>query len=163
DAISPPMAMLAKISRPRLPSVYPRARLFRLFDQARNRPVVWLSGPGGAGKTTAIASYLDARRLPTLWYEVDNGDVDAAAVFHYLAPAWGPGPRPGARVPRFSPELLASTPAFGRRFFESLFALAPPRFVLVFDNYQATEGDTLWDEVVRAAITALPPGARIFV
>jgi len=42
---------LGKITRPILPEVYPRKRLFEALDKLRRQPVVWISGPGGCGKT----------------------------------------------------------------------------------------------------------------
>ena len=42
---------IAKISRPRLFGVLPREELFALLDENRGRPLIWISGPPGAGKT----------------------------------------------------------------------------------------------------------------
>ncbi|MGE5299585.1 MAG: hypothetical protein ACM3MB_01305 [Acidobacteriota bacterium] len=55
-----------KISRPKVSVVAPRPRLFNLLDAGRNKPVMWISGPAGSGKTTLVASWLDARKLPCL-------------------------------------------------------------------------------------------------
>lgn len=79
---SPPVP--AKLSAPRMPRVLARTRLFRRLDQARRHPIVWLTGPPGIGKTTLVASYLPARHLRSLWYQVDEGDGDIATFFHYL-------------------------------------------------------------------------------
>jgi hypothetical protein len=38
-----------KISRPRLFSVLPRVRVFRLSDERRGHAVIWIVGPPGAG------------------------------------------------------------------------------------------------------------------
>ena len=75
---------LAKLSRPRLFDALPRQRLFDRLDDARRHPVVWVVAPPGAGKTTLVASWLEQRRLPGLWYQVDPGDADPATFFHYL-------------------------------------------------------------------------------
>jgi LuxR family transcriptional regulator, maltose regulon positive regulatory protein len=69
----------AKISRPRLRKVYARARLFQRLDELRSCPAIWIEGLAGSGKTTLIASYLDARELPCLWYQVDERDADIAS------------------------------------------------------------------------------------
>jgi DNA-binding SARP family transcriptional activator len=38
--------------------------------------MVWISGPGGCGKVTLVAQYLEIRSLPALWYKVEEGDSD---------------------------------------------------------------------------------------
>ena len=94
---------LAKTTRPTLAATVARPRLFRRLDRARQRPVTWVWGPPGAGKTTLVASYLAARRRPALWYQVDGGDGDVATFFYYLGQAAPrrrrPAPAPDARVP----------------------------------------------------------------
>ena len=52
---------LAKLTRPKLYDALPRPRLFALLDQAAKRPIVWVCAAPGAGKTTLVASYLEAR------------------------------------------------------------------------------------------------------
>jgi LuxR family maltose regulon positive regulatory protein len=59
-------ASIAKITRPRLTGTVARERLFRLLDLSRERPVIWIAAPGGSGKTTLVASWLDSRKLPVL-------------------------------------------------------------------------------------------------
>jgi LuxR family maltose regulon positive regulatory protein len=98
-AVAPTSALLAKLSRPRLFRVLNREGLFAALDAARDQPAVWISGPPGAGKTSLAASYLTARKVPGIWYELDTGDSDAASLFHFLAQA-APRPRREASGPR---------------------------------------------------------------
>jgi hypothetical protein len=82
--IAPRPAPLAKLTRPRLYRVSPRERLFRLLDERREHPALWITGAPGAGKSALLASYLDARRLEALWYNVDAADRDPATFFYFL-------------------------------------------------------------------------------
>ena len=75
---------IAKITRPAVSDVLHRKRLFHFLDNARKRPVVWIMGPPGSGKTTLITSYLQVSRMPCLWYQVDEGDADIASFFTIL-------------------------------------------------------------------------------
>jgi hypothetical protein len=54
---------LAKLTRPKLHQVVPRERLFDTLDRCRERPLTWVPGPPGGGKTALLASYLQARKL----------------------------------------------------------------------------------------------------
>ena len=74
---------LAKFSRPRLYAVVKRERLFKALDAARTHPIVFVAAPPGAGKSTLVASYVESRRAPGLWFQADAGDSDPATFFHY--------------------------------------------------------------------------------
>ena len=71
----------------RLARAHPRERLFSKLDVARECPVVWVASPPGAGKTTLVVSYLDARKLSTT--RKRPGEADPATFFHYLGKALG--------------------------------------------------------------------------
>ena len=81
-ALTPPFA---KITRPVRGGNLPRTRLFRLIDQRGKRvPLLWICGPPGCGKTTLVSTYIEARKIPALWYRIDEGDDDPASFFYYL-------------------------------------------------------------------------------
>lgn len=152
----------AKISRPRLFDVVPRERLFELLDGNRGRPLIWIASPPGAGKTALIASYLEARSIPTVWYQVDASDTDPATFFHYLSLAVEPL-REGddSPLPCFVAEHLADLPAFARLYFRAFFARLPQGVVLVFDNYQEIPEDALLHDIVCQCVAETPSDSSV--
>jgi DNA-binding SARP family transcriptional activator len=163
-AVAPTSALLAKLSRPRLFRVLNRERLFAALDAAKQQPAVWISGPPGAGKTSLAATYLKARKVPGIWYEVDAGDSDPASLFHFLARA-APKPR-GKRAESLlalSPEYLADLPGFTRRFFRTLYGRLPTNAALVFDNCNAVHADAPFNEILRDALTEVRKDMRLIM
>lgn len=154
----------AKLTPPRLPKVVERTRLYRLLDRARHRPAVWITAPPGYGKTTLVASYLKARKLKTLWYQVDDGDADVATFFHYMGLAvQQASPRFRTPLPKLTPEYLPGLTVFSRRFFEQVYGRIGGRSVLVLDNYQEIPVDSTLHELVAIAMSQVPVGVSIVV
>lgn len=159
-----PSTAVVKINRPRVAFVHERKRLFALLEQHRSRPAIWLSGPGGAGKTTLVTSYLNARKLPCLWYQADEGDADLATFFHYLGlAAKKAAPRQRKPLPLLTPEHLPNVSLFIRKYFQELYARLKPPFAIVFDNYQDVPPDSKLHAVLNAALSMVPDGITVFV
>lgn len=68
-----------KQRRSKTPDVSPRERLFGLLDQLMEHRMVWIGGSAGAGKSTLIASYLETRQIPAIWFQITGQDGDLKA------------------------------------------------------------------------------------
>lgn len=159
-----PLLPLVKLNPPRLPAIVERPRLYRLLDRARSRPIIWINAPPGFGKTTLVASYLRARKLHSLWYQLDEGDSDLATFFHYLGlAAKQAASRYLTPLPKLTQEYLQGLPTFTRRFFEELYRRLRAPAVLVFDNYQEVPLDAALHEMLALGISSAPPGMNIMV
>jgi LuxR family maltose regulon positive regulatory protein len=158
-------AALAKLTRPRLTRPVLRERLLEQLDRAEE-PVAWIAGPPGAGKTTLVASWLAARRLKSLWLQLDTDDREPSTLFHYLGLAAGDLiAKKRARLP--VPDAAAAGGdagwnAFCRRFARALFAEAPEGAVLVFDNTQEI-ADSRAEQMLALLCEEAPPGCRIAI
>ena len=154
----------AKTTRPVVSSAVPRERLFARLDGAPGRTVAWISGAPGAGKTTLAASYVEARRMRSLWYQVDLDDADIATFFHYLGHAARKLDGGRARdFPAFASPEGAELAAYARKFFRSLFSRAKGPFALVLDNLHAVPAESALHRVVEAAIGQIPKQCCIIV
>lgn len=151
---------VAKILPPTATGSMPRPRLFRRLDRARARPLTWIWGPPGSGKTTLAASYRTSRGLRHLWYRVDETDEDVATFFYYLGRAAPGGHTP---LPVFAPEYRRGLASFTRRFFRALYERLPAPFAIVLDNYQTVSDRAQLHEVVREAVDELPVDGRMIV
>jgi LuxR family maltose regulon positive regulatory protein len=156
---------LAKITLPRISAFLPRERLFRALDEKRKRPLVWISGPAGSGKTTLVASYLQARELPCIWYRMDEGDGDFATFFYYMGLAGKKAaPRIRNPLPLLTPEYLqGGVPIFALRFFENLFGRLKQSFLLVLDNYDSVSDEPQFHEVIGNVFSTTPEGINVLV
>ena len=154
---------LAKLTRPRLHKAVARERLFAVLDEARtHKPAICVVGPPGAGKTTLIASWLDARDIKGIWYQVDAGDADLATFFYYLGEAARAFTRKGHRaLPALAPEYLNDVEGFSRRFFREMFSRLPEGATLALDNYQEVSADKAFHRLIAHAVEEVPRGITV--
>ena len=178
---------IAKITRPGADGILPRKRLFRLLDRGWSFPIIWVTGPAGSGKTALLASYLDARKLPCLWYQIDERDADIASFFYYMGLAVKKAfPRNKKPMPLLTPEYSAGVPAFTRGYFEDLYgrvipplggggsrsSVSPPlsvdkrrkgEFIIVFDDYQNVTVSSGFHEMIAHGLDVIPEGIHVFI
>lgn len=155
---------IAKVTRPVFSGVCLRKKLFSRLDKARTRPVAWICGPPGAGKTILASSYTETKKLSCLWYRADSGDADPATFFYYMREA-GAKASSGRKnpLPLFTPEYAHGVNVFSKRFFEELFTRLKSGSCLVIDNYQEVAPKSAFHEVVREGLSVLPEGMRAII
>lgn len=153
---------LAKLTRPKLYDALARPRLFSLLDEALTRPIVWVCAPPGAGKTTLVASYLEARGLRHLWYQVDVADSDPATFVHYMrTAALQLVGKKAAALPHFNPEPQQNLERFARTYFREFFSVLPRPTVIALDNFQEARTGTEVRSAFAQALEEVPEGITV--
>ncbi|WP_043461234.1 BTAD domain-containing putative transcriptional regulator [Azohydromonas australica] len=156
------MPSLAKLTRPELYAAVPRQRIYRHLDELRRHPLIAVIGPPGAGKTTLMAGYAQARGAMTLWMQLDGGDEDPATCFYYLRRAATAAlPQRRLHLPLLSAELRGDLAGFTRRWFRELSEALPPGTLLVLDNYQVLGLQAPLHAMLCDAAQELGPGVNL--
>ena len=152
-----------KLTRPRIHNAVLRPRLFAQLDEARaNLSGLVIVGPPGAGKSTLVASWLNARDIKGIWNQIDSGDADLATFFHFMSQAALPYTRKNQKpLPQFTPEYSQDVKGFSRRFFHELFTRLPADSVLVLDNCQEVSTDSPFYELICELLSYLPSDCLI--
>lgn len=167
---SPPGCIPGELSIPKIipPSsvrLYSRLRLFELFDRCRERgSLIWVSAPAGSGKTSLATSYIAARKLQTLWYQVDAGDGDIASFFFYLGLATRRiAPQHEQPMPVLKSEYLADLPTFSQNYFRELYRRLPRHCIIVLDNFQKAPLHSPLHELLPVLLQELPQDLHLIV
>jgi len=111
-----------------------------------------------------VASYLDARELSCLWYQIDQEDTDPATFFYYLGHAAKKAmPRKRKPLPLLTPEYLQGIPTFTLRYFEDLSNRLKIPSVLVFDNYHEVPIYSPFHEIIFNGLSRIPEGINVIL
>jgi DNA-binding SARP family transcriptional activator len=154
----------SKIAAPRLAETADNERLFLRLDRALDRPVVWVHGPPGSGKTTLVASYAAVRGLRPIWLRLDQGDGEASTLFFYLglAEAAARGAADGRKLPALRQEYQRGVVAFSHNFFRRLFEGSDPP-PIVLDDYHEIAEDSPVHNVLAAGFREIPEAGNVVV
>lgn len=151
------------------PPLLVRRRLHGLLDGAREG-LAWVGGPVGAGKTSLMRTWTEARRAagtPCLWIQLDATDAEPAVFFRHLRLALlstleTPQARNALRLPAWREAADATRlPAFAQRYFRAWTAALPKPLILVFDACEAPGSEAPLPLLLDQLLQALPPGALL--
>ena len=132
-----------------------------MLDRQVGKPVTWISAPGGSGKSTLVASYLDAQNLPCIWYHCNEVDADIATFFYYMGvAAKKAAPRHKQPLPLLTPEYLTGVPTFTRRYFEILYSRVK---TIILDNYQDIPAASPLHEMIALGLEYVPDDVHVLV
>ncbi len=150
---------LAKLTRPDTAGLVLRERLFDRLDASLHSRFAWVTGPGGAGKTSLVASWIAQRGYGVVWYRVDPGDRDPATFFHFLGEAAREaGARRRRSLPHLTAEYRAGLTDFTRRYFRQFFSQLSAPCVVAFDNFDGAGSDSSLPAILAAALNEVPQG-----
>ena len=153
-----------KIDRPPAAPGYYCTELHDLLDELRSRPLIVISGPPGIGKSTLVATYIDTRSVPGIWYQIDKDDDDLATFFHHFEKALYEVEL-GAKIklPNLTPKASKNIVEYAKRYFEQIYKHLKVPFLIVLDDYHEVSQDAALHNVLQVACTELPKGGRIVV
>jgi LuxR family maltose regulon positive regulatory protein len=153
--------LLAKITAPGRPEwLVGRTRIERHIAMGTSGPLTVVTGPPGAGKTTAAASWAAAARGPVAWVTLDRYDSRPGVFWSTVAEALRRAGVTFAAAP--------AAPGHGTEGHQFLLRLASdlaaqhPAVVLVLDDFQLVAGAGLTDGL-RYLMRNARPGLRVVV
>jgi LuxR family transcriptional regulator, maltose regulon positive regulatory protein len=155
--------LLSKITVPGRPAwMVPRQRITELIDRGlRCGPLTVVTGPAGAGKTTALAMWAAARSRPIAWLSLDEYDNRPGVFWAYFVAALRSA---GVALPRALPSAGRGRTAehlFLLRLAEALSAHNPPVMLVLDDFHLITQPRVL--EGLDFLLRNTGPGLRLVI
>ena len=162
EATGPFDLLRTKLYRPRVTDDFiVRPRLSERLARGLDRKLVLVTAPPGYGKTTLVASWLQASPMPVAWLSLDEGDNDLTIFLHYIIAALRMAvPDACAEMQRLlqsnqNPPLAV----YAITLINELDALHQP-LVLVLDDYHLIT-DSALQEFVTRLVDHQPPDLHL--
>ena len=158
------MLIQTKLNRPTIGTNFvERPRLISRLNEAQKGRVTLISAPAGYGKTTLALQWLDQRRIPAVWFAVDEMDSDPDRFLSYLVaavrtfiPEFGSAIQRVLSSPQLPPpEHLADAVA------NDLAALKQP-LLIVLDDYHRLTSKTV-NEIMTRVLQYLPEKLHVLL
>ncbi len=153
---------MGRVRPPQHGRVLQRKRLFRALDSLTDSPALWIHGIPGIGKTTLVATYLEARGTASMWLQLDASVNDPIVFLQFLNLALSDAAtmQEGSLSAPIDDDLNDVVGLFRRRF-QQIVNTFPSPWVLVLDNFQAVSASSQLYAGLAAALEILPGGMHI--
>ncbi len=140
-----------------------RDRLMNHLSRAARKGIVFVSAPGGFGKTVAVAQWLADRRNKVAWLTLDRHDNEPAAFCAALLGAMAEAQKANRKLARLA--ALADESAEPLEYFLRSVSLAlnnEKNYCLVLDDFQVVDNRAILDPLPQI-INRLPTNFTILV
>src|SRR6188472_2023354 len=161
DAVTDYPIQYAKVQPPPLrDETLARDRLLDWLHAKIHSRVILILADAGYGKTTLLADFARRTRLRTIWYRLDDDDLDWTSIIHHLVAAGR------EHDPSFAPATLSmlgetslsgpSREAVMDVFLRELPTIAPTGAVLILDDFHLVDEAPDMQYIVRELIARGP-------
>ena len=142
-----------KLIAPRSTTVFHRRKLLNYLDSVSS-DLIWVSAPGGSGKTTLVADWLDQSKTPHIWLRLEESDSSLGTFFYNLALAARHSfPDDARELQAFTQEYSLAPATFAVNFFNSLLAVFPnDTATFVLDDYHELTDSSPVHEVINTVL-----------
>lgn len=148
---------------PSISTLVHRPRLFQVLSNGLEHKLLLVSAPAGFGKTTAITSWLETKKLPVVWLSLDDNDSDLSRFMLYLISALQTNqPNIGQGI---LPVLASSQPISIDLMLTQLIndiTQISEDFIIVFDDYHIIDSSEV-DQAVSFLLEHSPPQMHIVI
>ncbi len=152
----------SKLSPPTLSHTLRREHLLNYLDSVKT-PLLWVSAPGGSGKTTLVADWLSARQNSNIWLRLESSDSSLGTFFHHLMLAVQQAfPNAELDLDSFTHVYAFDPISYANKFFRQLAHLTPNvRLQVVLDDYQELSKDSSIHGLLSKLIDSMPDSIAI--